>query len=272
MGDFCRQNSRVWWSSFPGANESDTANRPWVAALSSPATPAAEAPADEAAQRWDSPDLAQRGDLSSPSQGSHGSQDSGFSDSELQNAINSPQDSPELPKRQETASPGQRKPSPPKLFETSFPVRRGADETINQIQNQLELSFPLPKIVNSPIREETVEENTSCKELTVIKNQKIKDVSAWVSEAGKRQAPQLDRDGFKIPKCVDLKGSCTSLNFAANPPLSCSTPKGAKGSPKLVRPTRAEEKTKTFATVRKLKALSCTKPRRSTHVLNVLSR
>lgn len=271
MAEFCRQNSRVWWSSFPGANESDTTSRPWVAALTCPSPTAApvpaEAPADESPQRWD---LTQRGDLSSPSQGSHGSQDSGFSDSELQNAINSPQTSPELPKKQETASPSW-KPSPPKLFETSFPVRR-ADETINQIQNQLELSFPLPKIVNSPTREETVEENTSCTEHTVIENQKIKDVSAWVTESGKRQAPQLDRDGFKIPKCVDFKGSCTSLNFAANPPLSCSTPKGAKTSPKLVRPTRAEEKTKSFATVRKLKALSSTKPRRSTHVLSVLSR
>lgn len=353
MGELYRQPSKVWWSSFPGADVSDAADRPWVAALSCsnprviPEEPANEP--EDAPARWDSPDLTRsRGDSSSPSQGSHGSQDSGFSDSELQNALSSPQDSPELSKRlgeaeaaANTDSPNQRqKTSPlkkfsyqvvefkedccnttkPGLLETSFNLssnsnspkvstrrsqysKNDEDEKINKIQNQLELSLKLPKRINSPqvakvspvcrsevrdLDEVTTDGNTSesvrssCSEHTVIEqplnqsaqNQKLKDVSSWVAETGKRSAGELDRDGFKIPKCVELKGSCTSLNFASNPPLSCSTPKGAKSgqeSPRLVRPARAEEKAKSFAKVRKLRGLA-SKPRRSAHVLKVLSR
>jgi len=301
MGELHRQSSKIWWSSFPGANESDHYNRPWTAALNSShrTPPIHEEPAthqEAGGNRWDSPDLSRsRGDSSSPSQGSHGSQDSGFSDSELHNG------SPELSKRptspprnnlsyktvefQECTS------STKGLLETNFSLNASSpcrnqystcdnNEKINKIQNQLELSFKLPKKINvkpclitNELKELEATDGytsesvrSSCSEHTVIENPKKESY-------GKRPASDLDPDGFKIPKCVEFRGSCTSLNFSSNPPLSCSTPKGSKtASPKLVRPAKPDEKPKTFATVRKLKGLIRLKPKRSAHVRKVLER
>lgn len=323
---------------------------------------------------WENSDLTgNRGSSSSPSQGSHKSQDSGFSDSEIQHHANSPQDSPDLSKRlecnqcssnnieEEAKQENENLPPEnnnnetiinykksktsiqkfsyhvvefpedfnednPKFLETAFDLEdskiqystkateetesninkiinltsspkqskrrnlikthisrtKNDNEKINQIQNQLELSFKLPKKINSNQnvkvsnliitqfqarpscngddhlkRTSSFSENedqtsgsvTSLKSCssdhTVIEKPKIINDN--------KEEAQLDSEGFKIPKKlseqnINCKGSNNFLDLTdiEGPPISSSTPKSSKNqrqeSP-VPKAARAAEKT-----------------------------
>ncbi|KAK6626101.1 hypothetical protein RUM43_006405 [Polyplax serrata] len=312
-----------------------------------------------------------RGSSSSPSQGSHKSQDSGFSDSEMQNngLSLSPQCSPEMPARlscikcksrdesdfqqQQQADLSQKEKSynetvanyrklktsvkttsvstPYKLvdfntnsckegekkcLETAFDgldeslnrsrspvskfgspketteagvlksqVPRTKCDKINKIQNQLELSFKLPKKINLPqnlkianfFHGKSSEETrvaTPMARPTAKSAESIppfRPVSCVLPGETQVSKASLDNEGFKVPKLPVEQNNTKSTNHLYDitteiegPPISCSTPKSSKfnypGPSPVPRATKATEKKSisktTFATVRKLKGLS----------------
>lgn len=161
-------------------------------------------------------------------------------------------------------------------------------EKINHIQNQLELSFKLPKKINLP-QNLKISNVFHAKPLIEVKSSKVsadraikstpnstenltsfKSLSCVQIPPKKIPLTNLDNEGFKVPKLPSehsfhCKGSSQLLDFTdiEGPPISSSTPKSNKFQgrespvPKTARATEKISTAKTtFATVRKLKGLS----------------